>query len=109
LQATPSLKEDVEQALQFLSRSELDQAKAKTEALAPKAVTPYQSGQLFALRGLALILAKSKEASEAPDVAKILRVVEENEKELMIDLFDRGYFDTMTRFAKSVKSNGTQA
>ncbi len=100
------IKEEVDLILDSLVSTKLEDARQRLSHLAPQVSSEYGRGALLALNGIVNVTEnKTPDKMAYPD--KILRAVDRIPKVEMTDDLDRGYLQTMGKWAKRVKDSGT--
>jgi len=100
------LKEEVELILDSILRAKLEEARQRVAHLAPQVSSEYGKGALLALNGI-LSVTENRTPEKMADPGKILRAVENIPKVQMTDDLDRGYLQTVGKWAKKVKDSGS--
>lgn len=97
--STSQLREEVEAIVGLVAEGKID-AKQRLNHLAPDVSSEYGRGALLALNGI-LNVTESKSADKMTDAQKILRAAERIPKSHTTDDMDRGYLQTITKWAKT--------
>ena len=98
------IKEEVDVIIESLVNSKLEEARQRLNHLAPQVSSEYGRGALLALNGIVNVT-ENKTPDKMADSQKILRAVERIPKVEMTDDLDRGYLQTLGKWAKSVKGS----
>ena len=96
------LREEVDVILDLIAASKYEEAKQRMELLRPQVASEYGKGALLALNGIVTTVTKSK-GGELLDGVKTLRTAERIANTQTLDDVDRGYFQTITKWAKKFK------
>jgi hypothetical protein len=92
------LKEEVEVIVDLVVAKKTDDAKQRLNHLVPEVSSEYGRGAILALNGILNVLDSKTE--KMSDYDKILRAAERIPRLQTIDDMDRGYLQTMTKWAK---------
>jgi hypothetical protein len=109
--STSQLREEVEAIVGLVAEGKIEDAKQRLNHLAPDVSSEYGRGALLALNGILNVI-ESKSADKMADTQKILRATERIPKNHTMDDMDRGYLQTITKWAKTrpaPKDAGTAA
>jgi len=101
------IKEEVDEIIESLARSKLEEARQRLAHLAPQVSSEYGKGALLALNGIVNVT-ENRTPDKMSDSDKILRAVDRLPKTQMTDDLDKGYLQTMGKWAKRVKDSGKQ-
>jgi hypothetical protein len=96
------LKEEVEVIVDLVSQKKTEDAKQRLNHLVPEVSSEYGRGALLALNGILNVL-ETKNSERMSDYDKILRAVERIPRMQTIDDMDKGYLQTMSKWAKKSK------
>jgi len=99
------IKEEVDVIIESLARSKLEEARQRLTHLAPQVSSEYGKGALLALNGIVNVT-ENRTPDKMADADKILRAAERIPKVQMMDDLDKGYLQTMSKWAKRLKSSG---
>jgi len=95
------VQESIASILEFLKKSDLDEAKQRIQALLPEVKTDRQRGELLAATGIYSSMAKAKEGTlRTWDAARIERAARSITSSQLVDEFDMGYAETLLNYAK---------
>jgi len=103
--SSSQLKEQVDVILDSILGTKLEEARQGLSHLAPDVSSEYGKGALLALNGI-LNVTENKTPDKMADSDKILRAVEHLPKVEVLDDLDKGYLQTLGRWAKKVKDSG---
>lgn len=96
--------------LDSLSRSELDEAKRKLQALAPEVKSERERGGLLAASGIYASISKAKEGRmQTWDSARIERAAKSITASQMADEFDLGYAEALMSYSKLTQNTQQSA
>lgn len=98
------IKEEVDEIIESLVHTKLEDARQRLAHLAPQVSSEYGKGALLALNGIVNVT-ENKTPERMADADKILRAVDRLPKIQMTDDLDRGYLQTMGKWAKRVKDS----
>ena len=96
------LKEEVEVIVDLVSQKKTEDAKQRLNHLVPEVSSEYGRGAILALNGILNVL-ENKNPERMSDYEKILRAVERIPRMQTIDDMDKGYIQTMSKWAKKSK------
>ena len=96
------IKEEVDLIIESLARTKLEEARQRLTHLAPQVSSEYGKGALLALNGIVNVT-ENRTPDKMADADKILRAAERIPKVQMMDDLDKGYLQTMSKWAKRVK------
>jgi len=96
------LKEEVDVIVDLVSQKKTEDAKQRLNHLVPEVSSEYGRGALLALNGILNVL-ENKNSERMSDYDKILRAVERIPRMQTIDDMDKGYLQTMSKWAKKSK------
>jgi hypothetical protein len=103
LLSNSAVRAELDQIAIMVAAGKSEEAKAKLGALSPNISTEYERGCAHALAGILSVLAKQTDTRLIFDPEKITRASEMILKIQIFDRFDKGYFDTMLRYARHFK------
>jgi hypothetical protein len=98
------IKEEVDLIIDSLAHSKLEEARQRLVHLAPQVSSEYGRGALLALNGIVNVT-ENKTPDKMADSDKIVRVAERLPKIEMLDDLDKGYLQTLSKWAKRVKDS----
>jgi hypothetical protein len=98
--STSQLREEVEAIVGLVAAGKIDDAKQRLNHLAPDVSSEYGRGALLALNGILNVI-ESKSTDKMADAQKILRATERIPKMQTTDDMDRGYLQTISKWAKT--------
>lgn len=98
------IKEEVDVIIESLANSKLEDARQRLAHLAPQVSSEYGKGALLALNGIVNVT-ENRTPDKMADSDKILRAVDRLPKIQMTDDLDKGYLQTMGKWAKKVKDS----
>ena len=99
------IKEEVDEIIESLVHTKLEDARQRLAHMAPKVTSEYGKGALLALNGIVNVT-ENRTPDKMADADKILRAVERLPKIQMMDDLDKGYLQTLGKWAKRVKDSG---
>ncbi len=102
------LKEKVDVILDLLAQSKTDEAKQKVQLLMPQVSSEFGKGAVLALNGIVNSITKPKGNDQALNPEKVSSTTERIAKVQMLDDLDRGYVQTLARWAKRKKKERMQ-
>jgi len=104
------LKEEVDVIVDLVAQKKTEDARLRLNHLVPEVSSEYGRGAILALNGILNVL-ESKNTEKMSDYEKILRAAERIPRLQTIADMDRGYLQTMTKWAKKsrapVKESGS--
>jgi hypothetical protein len=98
------VKEEVELVIDSIVSSKLEDARQRLGHLAPQVSSEYGRGALLALNGIINVI-ENKTPDKMSGREKILRVVERIPKIQRVDDLDKGYLQTIGKWAKKIKES----
>jgi hypothetical protein len=98
------IKEEVDVIIESIVHTKLEDARQRLAHMAPQVSSEYGKGALLALNGIVNVT-ENRTPDKMADNAKILRVVDRLPKIEMIDDLDKGYLQTMGKWARKVKDS----
>ena len=100
------MQESIASILDFLKRSNLEEAKQRIQSLMPEVKSERQRGELLAAAGIYSSMAKAKEGTmQTWDSARIERAAKSITASQLADEFDMGYAETLLNYAKLTASS----
>jgi hypothetical protein len=96
------IREEVDEIIESLAHTKLEDARQRLAHLAPQVSSEYGKGALLALNGIVNVT-ENRTPDKMADSDKILRAVDRLPKIQMMDDLDKGYLQTMGKWAKKVK------
>lgn len=99
------IKEEVDLIIESIVGSKLEDAKQRLGHLAPQVSSEYGRGALLALNGIVNVT-DNKTPEKMAEPGKIVRAAERIPKIEMTDDLDKGYLQTVGKWAKALKSSG---
>ena len=103
--SSSQLKEEVDVIIESLANTKLEEARQRLAHLVTEVSSEYGKGALLALNGIVNVT-ENKTPDKMADPDKILRAVDRIPKLEITDDLDRGYLQTMGKWAKRVKDSG---
>lgn len=103
------LKGEVHAILDLLAQSKTEEAKQRIQDLAPQVASENGKGALLALNGILNAMMKSKGNDQVLDKEKVQAAAERISRVQMIDELDRGYLQTLVRWAKEKPTQTTES
>jgi hypothetical protein len=98
------IKEEVDVIIESLLHTKLEDARQRLTHLAPQISSEYGKGALLALNGIVNVM-ENRTPDKMADAVKILRAADRLPKIQMIDDFDKGYLQTLGKWAKRAKDS----
>jgi hypothetical protein len=98
------IREEVDEIIESLAHTKLEDARQRLAHLAPQVSSEYGKGALLALNGIVNVT-ENRTPDKMADSEKILRAVDRLPKIQMMDDLDKGYLQTMGKWAKKVKDS----
>lgn len=103
---TKVVQQNITSILESLSRSDLEEAKRKIQALVPEVRSEKERGGLLAASGIYSSMAKAKEGTvQTWDPARIERAASSITTSQMADEFDVGYAETLLAYSKLIQDS----
>jgi hypothetical protein len=96
------LREEVDSIVDLVAQGHADTARQKLIHLAPEVSSEYGRGAMLALNGILHVI-ENKSADRMADREKILRATERIPKSQTVDDMDKGYLQTISKWAKKTK------
>lgn len=98
------IKEEVDVIIESILNTKLEDARQRLLHLTPQVSSEYGKGALLALNGIVNVT-ENKTPDKMADREKILRAVDRLPKVEMVDELDKGYLQTLGKWAKRVKDS----
>jgi hypothetical protein len=98
------IKEEVDIIIESIVHTKLEDARQRLAHLNPQVSSEYGKGALLALNGIVNVT-ENRTPDKMADTDKILRTVERLPKIEMLDDLDKGYLQTLGKWAKRVKDS----
>src|SRR5579864_7835937 len=98
------IKEEVDVIIESIVHTKLEDARQRLAHLAPQVSSEYGKGALLALNGIVNVT-ENRTPDKMADSDKILRAVDRLPKIQMMDDLDKGYLQTLGKWAKRVKDS----
>ncbi len=98
--STSQLREEVEAIVGLVAAGKTEDARQRFNHLVPDVSSEYGRGALLALNGILNVI-ENKSTDRMADTQKILRAAERIPKSHTMDDMDRGYLQTITKWAKT--------
>jgi hypothetical protein len=98
------IKEEVDVIIESLIHTKLEDARQRLAHLVPQVSSEYGKGAILALNGIVNVT-ENRTPDKMADPEKILRAAERLPKIEMIDDLDKGYLQTIGKWAKRVKDS----
>ena len=98
------IKEEVDVIIESLIHTKLEDARQRLTHMAPQVSSEYGKGALLAINGIINVM-ENRTPDKMADPDKILRAVERLPRVEMIDDLDKGYLQTLGKWAKRVKDS----
>jgi len=98
------IKEEVDVIIESLIHTKLEDARQRLTHMTPQVSSEYGKGALLAINGIINVM-ENRTPDKMADSDKILRAVERLPKIEMIDDLDKGYLQTLGKWAKRVKDS----
>lgn len=99
------IKEEVDVIIESILNTKLEDARQRLGHLAPQVSSEYGKGALLALNGIVNVT-ENKTPDKMADPEKIVRAVDRLPKVEMMDELDKGYLQTLGKWAKRVRDSG---
>jgi hypothetical protein len=106
LLSSSMIKEEVETIIESIANNKLEEARQRLAHLNPQVSSEYGRGALLALNGIVNVT-ENKTPDKMADAEKIVRAVERIPRVEMTDDLDKGYLQTMGKWAKRVSSDAS--
>lgn len=103
------LKEEVDVIFDLLAQSKTEEAKQKVHLLMPQVSSEFGKGTVLALNGIVNSITKPKGNDQALNPEKVYSTTERITKVQMLDDLDRGYLQTLAKWAKRRKKERAPA
>jgi hypothetical protein len=98
------IKEEVDVIIESLLHTKLEDARQRLTHMTPQVSSEYGKGALLAINGIINVM-ENRTPDKMADSDKILRAVERLPKIEMTDDLDKGYLQTLGKWAKRVKDS----
>ena len=98
------IKEEVDVIIESLLHTKLEDARQRLNHMAPQVSSEYGKGAVLAINGIINVM-ENRTPDKMADSDKILRAVERLPKIEMTDDLDKGYLQTLGKWAKRVKDS----
>ena len=103
---TKVVQQNITSILESLSRSDLEEAKRKIQALVPVVRSEKERGGLLAASGIYSSMVKAKEGTvHTWDTARIERAASSIATSQMADDFDAGYAEALLAYSKLIQDS----
>ncbi len=102
------LKGKVDGILDLLAESKTDEAKQMVQLLLPEVSSEFGKGAVLALNGIVNTMTKPKGNDQTLDPERVYGTTERLTKVQVLDDLDRGYMQTLAKWAKRKKKSQTQ-
>ncbi|MDA4135126.1 MAG: hypothetical protein OK441_06120 [Thaumarchaeota archaeon] len=96
------LREEVDSIVELVAQGHADEARQKLNGLIPHVSSEYGRGAALALNGILHVI-ENKSTDRMADREKILRATERIPKSQTLDDMDKGYLQTISKWAKKTK------
>jgi hypothetical protein len=96
------LREEVDSIVDLVAQGHADEARQKLVSLIPQVSSEYGRGAALALNGILHVI-ENKSTDRMADREKILRATERIPKSQTMDDMDKGYLQTLAKWAKKTK------
>jgi hypothetical protein len=107
---TKVVQQNIAAILESLSRSDLEEAKKRLQAVAPEVRSDKERGSLLAASGIFASMSKAKEgAMQTWDTARIERAAKSITASQMADEFDLGYAEALLTYSKLIQDSQQSA
>ncbi|MDA4120205.1 MAG: hypothetical protein OK436_06415 [Thaumarchaeota archaeon] len=103
--STSMIKEEADIIIESIVNTKLEDARQRLAHLNPQVSSEYGKGALLALNGIVNVT-ENRTPDKMADAEKILRAAERLPKIQMMDDLDKGYLQTLGKWAKRVKDSG---
>ena len=101
------LKEEVDVILDLLAQSKTEEAKQRVQLLSPQVSSEFGKGAVLALNGIVNAITKPKGSDQPLNPEKVYGTTERITRVQMLDDLDKGYFQTLAKWAKKKKKAQT--
>ena len=102
------LREEVDVIVDLVAQKKTDDARQRLNHLVPEVSSEYGRGAILALNGILSVL-DTKNAERMTDYDKIMRAAERIPRLQTIDDMDRGYLQTISKWAKKTRTASTDS
>ena len=96
------LREEVDSIVELVAQGNAEEARQRLIVLIPNVSSEYGRGAALALNGILNVI-ENKSTDRMADRDKILRVTDRIPKSQTLDDLDKGYLQTMAKWAKKTK------
>jgi hypothetical protein len=96
------LREEIDVIVDLVAENHIDGARQKLNGLLPEVSSEYGRGAILALNGILNVI-ENKSVDRMADREKILRATERIPKMQTLDDMDKGYLQTISKWAKKTK------
>jgi len=103
--STSMIKEEVDIILESLLNTKLEEARQRLTQMVPQVSSEYGKGAILAINGILNVM-ENRTPDKMADSEKILRAADRLPKTEMIDDLDKGYLQTLGRWARRTKDSG---
>ena len=103
--SSSQLKEEVDVILESIAKTKLEEARQRLSHLVTEVSSEYGKGAILALNGIVNVT-ENKTPDKMADPEKIMRAVGRLPKIEMTDDLDKGYLQTLGKWAQRVKDSG---
>ena len=104
------VQQNIVAILESLSRSDLEDAKRKLQAITPEVRSDRERGGLLAASGIYASMAKAKEGTmQSWDTARIERAARSITASQMADEFDIGYAEALLAYSRLIQNSQQSA
>jgi len=103
--STSMIKEEVDLIIESLLNTKLEEARQRLTQMVPQVSSEYGKGAILAINGILNVM-ENRTPDKMADSEKILRAVDRLPKTEMIDDLDKGYLQTLGRWARRTKDSG---
>jgi hypothetical protein len=96
------LREEVDSIVDLVAQGHIDEARQKLIVLIPEVSSEYGRGAALALNGILHVI-ENKSSDRMTDRERILRATERIPRAQTVDDMDKGYMQTLAKWAKKTK------
>ncbi|MDA4122288.1 MAG: hypothetical protein OK456_03805 [Thaumarchaeota archaeon] len=100
------LKEEIDAIVDIVAEGHADEAKQRLNLLTPNVSSEYGRGATLALNGIIHVM--ENKADRMADREKLLRATERIPKSQTVDDMDKGYMQTISKWAKKTREAGKE-
>jgi hypothetical protein len=101
------LREEVDSIVELVAQGHADEARQRLNSLVPNVSSEYGRGASLALNGILNVI-ENKSTDRMANHEKILRATERIPKSQTMDDMDKGYLQTMSKWAKKPKEGSKE-